>query len=179
MNFNVKQPFPCPRTLCITLWLCWHIKVWQFRTYIAAVKHDNIASRGTDLPHTPRLRQMLQGVHRMQGSLRKSQPRTRLPILLRSAEGGVVGTLRRLQEVCQVGSNYPLLFFFSFFQSGEITIPQRLVFDSAIHLAWEDVAVDSLVVLTCVRVHLKRSKCDQFGKGVDVISSTQAQAHHT
>ena len=69
---------------------------------------------GTDLPHTPRLRQVLQGAHRMQDSIRKSQPRTRLPIslhLLRQLRC-VVGTLRRLQGVCQVGGKYSLFFRF-------------------------------------------------------------------
>ena len=43
-------------------------------------------------------------------------------------------------------------------------------FDSRIHLAWGDVAVSDTVLPSVVRVHvhLKRSKCDQFGKGVDI-----------
>ena len=36
-------------------------------------------------------------------------------------------------------------------------------------LAWGDVAVDSITSPSMVKVHLKRSKCDQFGRGVDVI----------
>ena len=36
-------------------------------------------------------------------------------------------------------------------------------------LSWGDVAVDSITSPTILRVHLKRSKCDQFGKGVDVV----------
>jgi len=58
--------------------------------------------------------------------------------------------------------------FFGFFCSGEITVPSVLAFDSRIHLAWGDVAVSDTVPPSVVRVHLKRSKCDQFGKGVDI-----------
>ena len=57
--------------------------------------------------------------------------------------------------------------FFGFFRSGEITVPSVSGFDSRIHLAWGDVAVSDTVPPSVVRVHLKRSKCDQFGKGVD------------
>lgn len=58
--------------------------------------------------------------------------------------------------------------FFDFFRSGEITVPSVSGFDSRIHLAWGDVAVGDRVPPSVVRVHLKRSKCDQFGKGVDI-----------
>ncbi len=36
------------------------------------------------------------------------------------------------------------------------------------HLAWGDVIVDNLQTPTSVSFHLKRSKCDQFGNGIDV-----------
>ena len=45
----------------------------------------------------------------------------------------------------------------------------RVKYDSVFCLSWGDVAVDSRSSPTMVKVHLKRSKCDQFGKGVDVI----------
>ena len=43
-----------------------------------------------------------------------------------------------------------------------------VAFDPAVHLAWDDVAVDSVQNPLVVRFHLKRSKCEQFGNGVDV-----------
>ena len=36
------------------------------------------------------------------------------------------------------------------------------------HLAWGDVSVDSVTHPSVVKVHLKFSKCDQLGKGIDV-----------
>ena len=41
-------------------------------------------------------------------------------------------------------------------------------FEERIHLAWGDVTVDQACPPAMVRVHLKCSKCDQLGKGVDV-----------
>lgn len=40
---------------------------------------------------------------------------------------------------------------------------------SGVTLAWGDVAVGSNEAPTMLHIHIKRSKCDQFGKGVDVI----------
>ena len=41
-------------------------------------------------------------------------------------------------------------------------------YNSRVHLSWGDVTVDNHSSPSIVCVHLKRSKCDQFGKGVDV-----------
>ena len=58
--------------------------------------------------------------------------------------------------------------FFGFFRSGEITVPSLTAFNPAVHLAWGDVAVDDPGNPTAIRIRLKRSKCDQFGAGVNV-----------
>jgi len=57
------------------------------------------------------------------------------------------------------------LCFFGFFRSGEITVPSLTSFDSSRHLAWGDVAVDSL---DNPKIHLKTSKTDQLRRGADV-----------
>lgn len=41
-------------------------------------------------------------------------------------------------------------------------------FNTALNLAWGDVAVDNHQAPRMVRVHLKKSKCDQFGVGSDI-----------
>ena len=41
-------------------------------------------------------------------------------------------------------------------------------YDPQSHLSWGDVAVDNPVSPSCVRVHLRHSKCDPIGRGVDV-----------
>ena len=55
--------------------------------------------------------------------------------------------------------------FFGFFRASEITVPlaSASAYDTAVNLSWGD-ATDQLVV----RVFLKRSKTDQFGRGTEV-----------
>ena len=149
------------------------LAIQSIKTYVAAVKHENVASGNPDLVQTPRLRQVLQGAHRLQGSLRKSCPRARLPISLHLLKQLKVAWSGHLQEFkwCALWAATTLCFF-GFFRSGEITIPTLVAFNSSIHLSWGDVAVDSIESPTCARIHLKRSKCDQMGKGVDIYVGT-------
>ena len=58
--------------------------------------------------------------------------------------------------------------FFGFFRLGEITVPSVAAFDPTVHLAWGDVAVDNPTRPGSIRIRLKRSKCDQFGSGINV-----------
>ncbi len=60
-----------------------------------------------------------------------------------------------------------LLCFFGFCRSGEITVLSASAYDERVHLAWGDVAVVKGSA-SMVRIHLKRSKCDQLGRGVDI-----------
>ena len=55
--------------------------------------------------------------------------------------------------------------FFGFFRLGELLPDSGVSFNAAVHLAWGDIAVDNQAAPTMVRVHLKKSKCDQFGAG--------------
>ncbi len=56
--------------------------------------------------------------------------------------------------------------FFGCFRLGELLPASVKVFDPSTHLAWGDVSIDSYTNPTIVQVHLKKLKCDQFGKGV-------------
>ena len=42
-------------------------------------------------------------------------------------------------------------------------------YSPANHLSWGDVALDAKVAANMVKIHLKKSKCDQFGAGADVL----------
>lgn len=53
-------------------------------------------------------------------------------------------------------------------RAGELMVPSASAFDPAVHLAWGDVAADENQPPSMVQVFLKRSKCDQFGRGVTV-----------
>ena len=58
--------------------------------------------------------------------------------------------------------------FFGFFRAGEITIPTLSSIDSSRHLAWGDIAADDTEQPQMLKVHLRKSKVDQLGKGIDV-----------
>ena len=59
--------------------------------------------------------------------------------------------------------------FFGFFRSGKLLPTSAKSFTSATQLCWGDVAVDSLTSPSMVQIYLKFSKCDQFGRGVDIV----------
>ena len=61
-----------------------------------------------------------------------------------------------------------MLCFFGFFRTGEITVPSQTSFDSSQHLAWGDIAIDDRSSPKVLKIHLKKSKCNQLGRGVDV-----------
>ena len=59
--------------------------------------------------------------------------------------------------------------FFGFFRLGGLLPETVNSFNPTTDLAWGDVAVDNPANPQMVRLHLKKSKCDQFGKGTDII----------
>jgi len=58
--------------------------------------------------------------------------------------------------------------FIGFFRAGEICIPTLNSFDKERHLAWGDVLLNNRSDPSCMKVHLKYSKTDQLGQGVDI-----------
>ena len=57
--------------------------------------------------------------------------------------------------------------FLFFFWSGDFTVPTATAYDARVHLSWGDVSIDAATPPTVVRVFLKRSKTDQFGRGTE------------
>ena len=169
--FGVGAPFPVSETL-----LCYFVTSLAREgiapaticTYLAAVRHAQIM-RGHPEPREssslPRLRLVQNGARRERASSGPSPP-TRLPITpphlwrLRPLDGVATSYEERLlwaaAAVC----------FFGFFRAGEITAPSASAFDPRVHLAWGDVSIsgDNQVL----RVFLKRSKTDQYGRGTEV-----------
>ena len=121
------------------------------------------------LPAMPRLQMVLNGAQRLQPVLRNRAPRNRLPIT-----PTILGQLHGIWVSHQDRAYGAMIWaaastcFFGFFRSGEITIPSVSSYDPQSHLSWGDVAVDDPRSPSCVRVHLRRSKCDPMGRGVDV-----------
>ena len=96
-------------------------------------------------------------------------PRTRLPI--------TVAVLRRLQNplVTAAGPDGTAYWaiaaaaFFGFFRLGELLVEAETSYNPALHLNWGDVAIDDRANTKMVKLHLRKSKCDQFGTGADVL----------
>ena len=142
------------------------------KTYLAAVRHTQVV-RGLPEPRQesrlPRLQLVQRGMQKTRAEAGRTQTDTRLPITL-----PVLQLLHRVWSGESGGGDGNMLWaaaamcFFGFFRSGEITIPNLTSFDQRHHLSWGDVAVDDTSNPSIIKVHLKRSKCDQLQRGVDV-----------
>ena len=150
------------------------------RTYLAAVRHAQIV-RGFPEPREqsslPRLWLLQNGVRRDRAESGRATPRPRLPI--------TPPILRRMRAHLVTGSGSgpeqadgrmlwaaSVACFFGFFRVGELTVPARTAFDPRVHLEWGDVTRDGGQPPAWVRIFLKRSKTDQFGRGVAVYVGT-------
>ena len=141
------------------------------KTYLAGVRHAQIM-RGFEEPRQhstlPRLHLLQAGVKRVRFQQGTPQSRQRLPIL--------PSHLRQIRMVWGISPAPDALMlwaavtltFFGFFRSGEVTVPSVTAFNPTVHLCWGNVSVDSQVAPTTLKVHLKVSKCDQFGRGINV-----------
>ena len=143
----------------------------SIKTYLAAVRNMHI-SLGFPDPRANSslliLRRIQAGIQRVQATKGTPSSRVRLPI--------TPPILDRLREHWQ-STEHPnklclwavsTLCFAGFFRLGELlpsSIPQS---GTGAGLRWGDVTVDNAQTPSMVRTHLSRSKCDQFGKGVDV-----------
>ena len=178
--FWVTAPFPVSETL-----LCYFVTALAregiapatIRTYLAAVRHGQIM-RGFTEPREssslPRLRLVQNGVRR-ERTFSGSAPQERLPVtpplLRRLHPPGLLQPATASHDELLLWAAATLCFFV-FFRAGEITVPSVTAYDPAVHLSWGDVTIsDDGRVL---RVFLKRSKTDQYGRGVEVFIGSTA-----
>ena len=172
-TYNISTPFSVTEQL-----LCYYsayladqgLAPQTCRSYLAAVRSMQI-SLGLPDPRDhssmPILKRVQAGIRRLRMQ-QEAQPRVRLPITLE--------VLAKMQQHLQA-SDHPhrrvlwaisTTAFFGFFRLGEL-LPETTSFNPATHLAWGDVAMDSHQGPRMVQIHLKKSKCDQFGTGSDVV----------
>ena len=141
----------------------------SIRTYLAAVRHAQVV-RGLPEPRQhsslPRLQLLQSGVRRDRAERGQATPRPRLPI--------TPPILRRLKSSWGRGPDDVMLWavsvtcFFGFFRAGELTVPSQSAFDPRVHLTWGDITREGGHPPAWARVFLKRSKTDQFGRGVAI-----------
>ena len=173
-KYNVLTPFPVSENLLCSFaaYLADQGLAPQTgKLYMSAVRNMQI-SLGLPDPREqsslPMLKRVQAGIARAR-MLNGTPSRVRLPI--------TAHVLGRIREVL-ISSQHPervLLWaisctaFFGFFRLGELLVDSLEAFNPATGLAWGDVAVDSESNPTMIRIHLKKSKCDQLGAGVDII----------
>ena len=173
-QYNVPDPFPVTEYLLCSFasyMADQGLAPQSIKSYLAAVRNMQL-SLGLPDPREqsslPVLKRVQMGISRSRLG-RQQSSKIRLPIT------GQV--LRRVKaELDRTGHpEGPLLWavccvaFFGFFRLGELLLPSREAFNPRLHLAWGDVAVDAPDNPQMVRCHLKQSKTDQLGRGVDVV----------
>ena len=173
--FHVNDPFPVSEaTLCyfVVSMALQGLAPATVKTYLAAVRHAQVIRGFPDLrdgSSLPRLQLVQSGIRR-ERARQGPPPRTRLPItppILRRIKSTLMAARPQARDDTMLWAAATVCFF-GFFRAGEITVPSASAYDSTIHLAWGDVTADAGTPPQKVRVFLKRSKTDQFGRGVEV-----------
>lgn len=143
----------------------------SIRVYLSAVRSMQISlglPNPRDQSSLPILQRVQAGIRRAHAA-KESNPPTRLPI--------TAHVLRQLKAVWEQSSHpdrttlwaVACTAFYGFFRLGELLLTSPSSFHQQRSLAWGDVAVDDTADPTVIRIHLKHSKCDQFGAGANVV----------
>ena len=174
IKFSIDTPFPLSEyTLyCFAAFLADEgLAPQTAKCYLSAVRNMQLSlglPDPRDQSSLPILKRVLTGISRARLS-RQSTLRVRLPI--------TVPILSHIHSSLMQSSqpNRTLIWaiasaaFFGFFRLGELLVESPDSYNPATSLSWGDVAVDSQSSPSMIRIHLWRSKCDQLGKGVDVV----------
>ena len=175
-SLNVTDPFPLTeQTLCFfAVYLAEQGLAPQTgKAYLSALRNTQI-SLGLPDPREqsslPLLKRIQAGISRIRLQRGNTTPkRIRLPI--------TIHTLEKMREALFTSDepNRVVLWavasvaFFGFFRLGELLPDSAGLFNPSTSLAWGDVSMDNQAAPRMIQVHLKRSKCDQFGAGSDVV----------
>ena len=144
------------------------------KSYLAAVRNMQI-SLGLPDPRDrssfPRLKRVQAGIARLR-MLQGSPHRVRLPVTPH-----IMSKVRESLSLSPNPDRHAIwavitVAFFGFFRLGELLLESATGFNAATDLAWGDVAVDNRQAPKMVQIHLKKSKTQQVGPGVDVVVGT-------
>ena len=173
-HFNVTTPFPLTEHLmcCYASFLADEgLAPQTIKSYLSALRNMKL-SLGFPDPREqsslPMLKRIQAGIARCR-LLRDPPSRIRLPItahILRKIGQGWRESLCPERAVLWAVACSA---FFGFFRLGELLPVTGAAYNPRTSLSWGDVAVNSLANPRMVQFHLRRSKCDQAGKGADVV----------
>ena len=176
-RFNITEPFPITEIIqcSFAAFLADQgLAPSTVKVYLSALRNLQITlglPDPRDHSSLPRLKRVLVGISRAR--LRTAQkPRIRLPITAQ--------LLTKIHSNLSLSDNpnkiliwaIASLAFFGFFRLGELLVDKPSQYNAATHLSWGDVAVNSLKTPSMIKIHLKTSKCDQLGEGVDIFVGT-------
>ena len=173
-QYMIFNPFPLSEKL-----LCYYavfmakrgLAHQTIKTYMSATRNMHISlgfPDPRDSSSLPILRRIHAGIQRVQSTKGSPSNRVRLPIT-----PAILDRLRAHWEATQHKERLVLwavsaLCFAGFFRLGELLPSSKAQADQQGRLLWGDIAVDNARAPRMLRVHLRVSKCDQFGKGVNV-----------
>ena len=172
--YNVDTPFPLTEhTLCcFSAYLADQGLAPQTgKSYLSALRSMQIS---LGLPD-PREASSMPILKRVQAGIKRArlaggpQQRVRLPItmkILTQLHNKLFSSEHPEKHVIWAIASTA---FFGFFRLGELLPTAGHTVQPAIDLVWGDVAVDSHSNPQMIQIHLKKSKCDQFGLGSDIV----------
>ena len=180
-KYNILAPFPVTEHLlcCFAAYLADEgLSPQTGRSYLSAVRSMQIS---LGLPD-PRERSAMPALNRVLAGIKRMRLHSGPPACVRLPITALV--LNRIREALQTSSNPNrvvlwaifCLAFFGFFRLGELLLQSPGTFNPSVDLAWGDIAMDSLSEPRMLKVHLKKSKCDQSGAGVDVVVGRTSSA---
>ena len=180
-HINILSPFPVTEHLlcCFAAFLADQgLAPQTVKGYLAAVRNMQVSlglPDPRDQSSLPMLKRVQAGIQRIR-SVAGPASRTRLPItasVLERIRGQLESSCHPHKELLWAVA---CMAFFSFFRLGELCPATASQIQPTASIMWGDVAVDSRENPTMVRIHLKRSKCDQFGVGANIILGRTGQS---
>ena len=167
-KYNIASPFPVTEYLlcCFLAFLADQGLAPQTGTaYLAAVRSMQISlglPDPRDSSSLPVLKRVQAGIKRARLA-RNTPPKVRLPI--------TAPVLERIRAALNSSSHPQKVLIWTvacvaFFGSSGWLSEE---YNPAVSLSWGDVAVDNQEKPTMAKIHLKKSKCDQFGSGADIV----------
>ena len=173
-SYDVNTPFPLSEHLLCSFaaYLAdQQLAPQTIKSYLSALRNTQI-SLGLPDPREqsslPILKRVQAGISRIR-MLKGSPPRIRLPITAHILEKIHTALISSSDPDKTAIWAIAATAFFGFFRLGELLPASQTAFHPAKSLAWGDVAVDNHANPQMVQIHLKVSKCDQYGTGSDVV----------
>ena len=177
-----NTPFPVEVNLlcCFVAWLVSQkLKHQSIKCYLSAIRYGQIAAGFSDsfrVLDLSKLEYVLKGVKRQQ-AVQGIKPLKRLPIT-----PAILSKLRVLWLPTAAQPDYDsvmlwaacCLGFFAFLRCAEFTCPSLRAYDPGAHLSLSDIALDSHINPSTLKLTIKASKTDPFRQGVSIfLASTE------